>query len=228
MISHESASKTNHKKVSSHSGTPLGVETSHGHLDSLNSPRPKLEGSHHFPSYSILCVRPRRLHSNGFLSWDSQSGVPKLSWSGLPRLWTTITSRPNLRSGRGFNQTCSPLQELSNVVSHFTCQRRIGVDFRLLMVESQTASLTPGPSFAHNLGCKCPTGSCEAILDIYTPRPFQRYKKHLNMRCFDPCNCLLNFWESRRTPTPIFGSVSGDLTLPSKWGCDKACRNFII
>jgi hypothetical protein len=22
-------------------------------------------------------------------------------------------------------------------------------------------------------------------------------------------------------PSPIFGSVSGDLTLPSKWGCDN-------
>jgi hypothetical protein len=34
------------------------------------------------------------------------------------------------------------------------------------------ASLTPGPSFAHNLGYRCPNGSCEAILDIYTSRPF--------------------------------------------------------
>jgi hypothetical protein len=41
------------------------------------------------------------------------------------------------------------------------------------VVGSQTASLTPNPSFAHNLGCKCPNGSCEAILDIYTSRPFQ-------------------------------------------------------
>jgi hypothetical protein len=40
------------------------------------------------------------------------------------------------------------------------------------------------------------------------------------MRCFDPCNRLLNFRESRKTPTPIFGNVSGDLTLSSKWGCD--------
>jgi hypothetical protein len=58
-------------------------------------------------------------------------------------------------------------------------------------------------------------------LDIYTSRPFQQYKEHLNERCFEPYNRLLSFWEFRRTPTPIFGSVSGDLTLPSKWGCDN-------
>jgi hypothetical protein len=30
-----------------------------------------------------------------------------------------------------------------------------------------------GPSFAHNLGCRCPNGQCEAIFDIYASRPFQ-------------------------------------------------------
>jgi hypothetical protein len=130
----------------------LAVGTSHGHLDSLDSPRPGLEGSHHLPPYSILYVCLRRLHPNGFLSRDSQSGVPKLSRFRLPGLWTSITSRLDLRSGRGLNQTCSPPRELSNVVSHFTCRRRVGVDSRLLVVGSQTVSLTPGPSFAHNLG----------------------------------------------------------------------------
>jgi len=60
--------------------------------------------------------------------------------------------------------------------------------------------LTPGPSFDHNLCYKCPNGSCKAILDIYTSRPFQRYKERFNARCFDPCNCTLSFWESQRTP----------------------------
>jgi hypothetical protein len=41
------------------------------------------------------------------------------------------------------------------------------VDSRLLEVESQTVNLTPGPSFAHNLGEKYPNGQCEAIFDIY-------------------------------------------------------------
>jgi hypothetical protein len=34
------------------------------------------------------------------------------------------------------------------------------------MVGSQTANLTPDPSFAHNLGCRCPNGQCDAIFDI--------------------------------------------------------------
>ncbi len=182
----------------------MGVGTSHRHLDSLDSPRPELGGSHHLPPYSILCVTLRRLHSNGFLSRDSQSGVLKLSRFRLPKLWTVIAFRPNLRSRRGLNQYCSSRQELFNVVSHSpsACWER--VDSRLLVVGSQTASLTPGPSFAHNLGCTCPNDSCEAILDIYTSKKFQRYKEHLNVRCFGPCNRLLNFRESRRTPNSHF------------------------
>jgi hypothetical protein len=72
------------------------------------------------------------------------------------------------------------------------------------VVGSQTASLTPDLSFNHNLCCRRPNGSCKAILDIYTLRPFQRYKEHLNARCFDPCNCALSFWESWRTPKSHF------------------------
>ncbi len=72
------------------------------------------------------------------------------------------------------------------------------------MVGGQIASLTPGPSFAYNLGCRCPNDSCKAILDIYTSRPLQRYKEYLNAKCFDPCNRLLNFWESRGTPNSHF------------------------
>jgi hypothetical protein len=73
-----------------------------------------------------------------------------------------------------------------------------------LVVGSQIASLTPGLSFAHNLGCKRPNGSCKAILDIDTSRPLQWHKKHSNARRFDPWNWTLNFWESRKTPTSHF------------------------
>ncbi len=162
----------------------LGQAT--GNLDTLDSPQPGLGGSHHLPPYSILCSSARRLHPNGSFSQDSQGGVPKLSRFGLPGLWAFITSRPNLGSGRGLNQTCSSCREFYNAMSHSCCKRREEVDSRLLVVGSQTANLTPGPSFAHNLGCRCPNGSCEAIFDIYTSRPFQWYKEHPNARCFDP------------------------------------------
>jgi hypothetical protein len=92
---------------------------------------------------------------------------------GLPGLWDIIASRPDLRLGRGLNQTCSSVRELSNSMSHSPRACRERVDSRLLMVGSQIASLTPGPSFAHNLGCKCPNDQCDTILDIYTSRPFQ-------------------------------------------------------
>jgi hypothetical protein len=92
---------------------------------------------------------------------------------GLLRFWDIIASRPDLRSGRNLNQTCSPLWELSNIVLHSPSACRERVDSRLLVVESQIVNLTPGPSFAHNLGFKCPNDQCEAISDIYTSRPFQ-------------------------------------------------------
>jgi hypothetical protein len=88
-------------------------------------------------------------------------------------LWDFIAPRLDLRSGRGLNQSCSPQRELSNTVLHSRSARRKQVDSRLLVVGSQTASLTPGSSFAHNLGCRCLNDQCEAIFDIYVSRPFQ-------------------------------------------------------
>ncbi len=141
-------------------------------LDSLDSPRPGLEGSHHLPPYSIFYSSPPHLHPNGFFSQDSQNGVPKLSQFGLLGLWAFITSRPELRSGQGLNQSCSSPRDLSNGVLHFTCTHWNQVDSRILVVGNQIASLTPGLSFDHNLCYKCPNGSCEAILNIYTSRTF--------------------------------------------------------
>jgi len=137
-----------------------------------NSPRPGLEGSHHLPPYSILCSSPPRPHPNGSFSRDSQVGVPKLSRIGVPRLWMIIAPRLELKSGRGLNQSCSSRQELCNAVSHSLRRRWEEVYSRLLVVGSQTSSLTPDPSFAHNLGCKCPNGQCETILGIYASRSF--------------------------------------------------------
>jgi hypothetical protein len=198
-------------------------------LDSLYSPRPGLGGNHHLPPYSILCSSPWRLHPNGTFSQDSQGEVPKLSRFGLPGLWAPITSYSDLGLGWGLKQSCSSLSALSNAMSHSSCRRRIRVDSRLLMVGSRTNSLTLDPSFAHNLGCRCPNGSCEAILDIYTSRPFQWYKEHPNARCFDPCNWALNFWESRRTPSSHFWECEFHPHTWPKVGLRKnmICKIFI-
>jgi hypothetical protein len=121
---------------------------------------------------------------------------------GVPGLQELITPDCKVWLRRGLNQSCNPCRDLFNDISHSQFGGREDVDSRLLVVGSQTASLTPGPSFAHNLGYKCPNGQCEAIFDIYASRPFQWHQKHLNARCFEPCCRTLNIRESRRTPSP--------------------------
>jgi hypothetical protein len=94
-------------------------------------------------------------------------------------------------------------------MSHAQIGCREEVDSRLLVVGSQTASLTPGPSFAHNLGCRCPNRQCEGIFDIYVSRPFQWHQEHPNARCFAPCCRALNIRESRKTPNLQLFQVLG-------------------
>jgi hypothetical protein len=147
---------------------------------------------------------------------------------GLPGLWTAITPRPNLILGRGLNQYYSPCWDLSNDVSHAPSARRERADSGLLVVGSQIASLTPGPSFAHNLGCRCSNGQCKAIFDIYASRPFQWHQEHFNARCFGRCCRTLNIRESRKTQSPQHWECWASpphlakvgLRQP-KWGCDN-------
>jgi len=127
----------------------------------------------------------------GIPEMESRS-YPECVPVGLLGLWTTITPRHNLGSRRGLNQSCSPCRDLSNDMSHLPNAHRERVDSRLLMVGSQTASSTPDPSFAHNLGCRCPNDQCEAIFNIYALRPFQWHQKNLNARCFGPFCRTLN------------------------------------
>jgi len=173
-------------------------------LDSLDSPRPGLGGSHHLPPYSILWVTPWHPHPNGFYFRDSQGGVSKLSWFGLLGLWELIIPSSDLRLWWGLKRTCSSPQELSNGVSHSICTHWDWVDSRLFVARSQTASLILDPSFTHNLCYRCPNGSCKTIFDIYISRPFQRYKEYLKARCFALCCWALKLRESRRTPNSHF------------------------
>ncbi len=145
--------------------------------------------------------------------WHKFPGLPKCSpeivSAGLSELWTAITPACRVRSQRGLNRSCSPRRDLSKAMSHTEIGRREKVDSRLLVVGSQTANLTPGPSFAHNLGFRCPNGQCEAIFDIYVSRPFQWHQEHPNVRCFGPCCRALNIRESRRNTNPHFFQVLG-------------------
>jgi hypothetical protein len=220
MLLHDPASKTNPKLVRTHSASIWCWDKPRATLDSPDSPRPGLGGSHHLPPYSILCVTPREPHPNGIFSRDSQGGVPKLSRVELMGLWTLISPSSNLWLEWGLNQSCSSPRELSNAPSHSFCRRREEVDSRLLVVGSQTASLTPGPSFAHNLGCRCPNGSCEAILDIYTSRPSNDIKNTSNWSVLPSAVELWSCESPEGLQVPTFGSVTLILTLCPKWGCD--------
>jgi len=158
-------------------GTPLGVETCHGHLDTQDLPRPGLGSKATTLLPIVYSAFARRDYTRmalfpGTPEMDSRS-CPEIVPVGVPGLWDFIAPRPDLRSGRGLNQSCSPQRELSNTMSHSWSARREQVDSGLLVVGSQIVNLTPGPSFAHNLSDRCPNDQCEAIFDIYVSRPFQ-------------------------------------------------------
>jgi hypothetical protein len=140
----------------------LGQAT--GTLDHKTHHGPDSRVSHHLTPYSILCDSPWHPRPNVTFSRDSRIGVPKLS-RNYPRWSRGIlgahNSRLQSRIVTRSNQSCSPRRDLSNDVSHYQIGCREEVDSRLLVVESQTASLTPGPSFAHNLGYRCPNDQCD-------------------------------------------------------------------
>jgi hypothetical protein len=104
-------------------------------------------------------------------------GTPEMESRNCPNGTLGTLNRHNSRLqspiARSLNQSCSPHRDLSNAMSHTQFGRWEGIDSRLLVVKNQTASLTPGPSFAHNLGCRCPNYQCEGIFDIYASTPFQ-------------------------------------------------------
>jgi hypothetical protein len=98
---------------------------------------------------------------------------PEIVPGEIPGLWELITPDCKIVSQRGLNRTCNPRRDLSNDVSHSQFGLGEEVDSGLLVVGSQIVNLTPGPSFAHNLGDRCPNAQYEGIFDMYASRPFQ-------------------------------------------------------
>ncbi len=89
------------------------------------------------------------------------------------------------------------------------------VDSRLLMVGSQTISLTPSLSFDHNLCLRFQNGQCEPILNIYASIAFQWYKELFKLMGFDPYNCVLNVRESDWDFNSYNGSSLGSVRVHS-------------
>ncbi len=176
-----------------------------GNLDSQDSPRPELGGSHHLPPYNILCASARGPHPNGFFVPRLQSESPKIAKLGLSQLWNPITLCPDLRSRWGLKHNCSLSRNLSNGMWHNTYTQGNRVDSQLLVVRSQIVNLTSNLSFGHNLCFKCPNGWSKPILNIYVSISFQWYKELFKPLGFHSCNHSLNIWESIGTLTPNMG-----------------------
>jgi len=195
--------RTNHKRVSSHSGHPWVLGQATG---------TSTHKTHHGPDSREAATFPHIVFSTtlcgGYIQMALFPGTPKLESRncpetvpvGVPGLWKLVTPDCRVWSWQGLNQSCSPRRDLSNAVLHSQFGGREEVDSRLLVVGSQIGSLTPGLSFAHNLSCRCPNGQCEAIFDIYASRSFQWNQEHPNARCFGLCCRTLNIRKSRRTP----------------------------
>jgi hypothetical protein len=133
---------------------------------------------------------------------DSRARVLKSRQLRLPGLWSPITLRADLVSKCGLKQSCNSRRELFNGMWHVVCSQVNWVDSRLFLVGSQIGSLTPSPSFGHNLCFRCPNEQCEPILNINVPRAFQWYNKRHKPLSFDPSNRSLKFWESTGTLSP--------------------------
>ncbi len=139
-----------------------------------------------------------------FLSQDSRVWVSKSRELGLLGLWNPITLRIHLGLRCSLKQSCNSYQELFNGMLHALCSQVNRVDFRLFPVGSQIDSLTPGPSFGHNLCFKCPNEQCKRVLDIY-----ESYKERHKPLNIDPWNCFLKFWKSTRILFPKVGVALG-------------------
>jgi hypothetical protein len=212
--------KSTNKLVRTHSAPFWCWDKPRATLDSLDSPRPRFEGRHHLPPYSIICSSPQRLHPNDTISRDSQGGVSKLSRFGLPRLWAFITSCSDLRLGWGMKQSCSSLWELSNAMSNSFYIRRIRVDSRLLVVGSQIASLTPGPFSPITWAANVQMAHAKTFWTSRLQDLFNGIKNTPMRGVLTHSIELWVFGSVRGFQVLTFGTVSFILTLNPKWGCD--------
>jgi hypothetical protein len=148
-------------------------------------------------------------------------GVPKFPKLRLLEFWKVITSYENLWLRWGLKQSCSPCQKLSNDIWHIIFTHLFKKDSWLLVGRNQIGTLTPYPSFGHNLCFKYSNGSCEPILVSYISKYFQLYKKLFDPMSFDLWNTSLKIWDSMGIPIPKVGIHLGMCGfIPShSWEC---------
>ncbi len=210
---------------------PLGVGTSHGQpWTHLTQHGPNSREATTFPHIVFSTAR-----GGGYIQMAQILGTPKLESRncfetipiGVSGLWELITPNYRVWLQQGLNQNCVPRRDLSNAMLHFQIGCREEVDSWLLVVGSQTANLTPGPSFAHNFSCRCSNDQPETIFDIYASKPFQWHQEQLNTRWFGPCCQTLNIKSPEGPQIPHFGSVGLHPHTWPKWGCDTTSHSLI-
>jgi len=178
--------------------------------------------------YNILCNSLRKLHPNGTFSRDSQRGVSKLSRVRLLGLWASMTSCSDLRLGWGLKQSCSSLWDLSNAMLHsyFRCWNR--VDSQLLVVRSQTVSLTPGPSFAQNWAADVQMAHARPLWTSTLQDLFNSINNTPMQGVLTLAIKLWVFGSPGGLQVSTFGSLSFIFTLSPKWGCDSCSLDHVF
>ncbi len=127
--------KTNHKGLVSIREHPWVLGQATGTWTHKTHHGPDLREATTFPLIVFSATPHGGYIQMALFPGTPQGGVPKLSRNcpgfGLPGLWATITSRPELGSGRGLNQSYSSCRELSNAMSHSRCRCQEEVYSRL-------------------------------------------------------------------------------------------------
>jgi hypothetical protein len=139
---------------------------------------------------------------------------PKCVPVGVPGLWRTITPRPDLRSGRGLNQSCSPRWDLSNAVSHSRSARREQINSRLLVW--LPALLLPITWATDVQMAHARPFWASTLQDLSNDTKSAPMRGDLT-----PQIELWVFGSPGGLQLPTFGSVGFTLTLSPKWGCDS-------
>jgi len=148
-------------------GNPFGAWTSHVHT--------RTHKTHHDPDLGETTTFPlivlSMISHGGYIQMSFCPRTPKLGLSKFPKLevltlWRPIIFCSDLLLRWDIKQSCSPHQEIFNDMWHATYTHVLQGNSWLLMGGSQIGTLTPNPSFGHNLCFKYSNGSCKPILDI--------------------------------------------------------------
>jgi hypothetical protein len=125
-----------------------------------------------FPLVIFFVISRRAYIQMSFCPKTLKLGIPKFSKLGLLWFWRPITFCVDLRLRRGLKKSFTFHWKLSKDMWQANCTQVNQGESWLLVIRNQIGSLTPNPSFGHNLFLKYSNGTCEPILKIYILRVF--------------------------------------------------------